>query len=440
MPAYTRGVKPIMRVRKVLLVLAFAFSSLASAPVAQAETCQEAITLWSGTPWERSFPRVCGEEARLALWNTQLGPYLDANSAAVAAWSAQQAAEQAAQQAAAQAAEAARQAEEQAARDAAAAAADAANCADAATVYPGTQWARTFPAVCTAAAIQARSEEIRIYSENVSSLQASQSPNEQPNPANFDCNLTLWQNTAFCINQTNTPPPAAGTPPASLDCGLPQNVALPICTNNQPLTNPDATINCANPTNAITTTCMDLFQNSSAGGLDCSRSELRNMPACLTGTAIGGPNAPTAPTNNPSQGAINTVTSSSAAAQPVAPINSVNSAAQNNSQSSAMKASEKVSTNKEELFAEEDGEEEPPAGELSVTFNSELARYVVKIECNLAGERLTVRGVKKGAKGVRYTISIDEDGIGGVRTKTKLSGYTLTLYYGSTKLDQVRVK
>ena len=105
-----------------------------------------------------------------------------------------------------------------------------------------------------------------------------------------------------------------------------------------------------------------------------------------------------------------------------------------------MKASEKVSTTKEELFAEEDGEEEPPAGELSVTFNSELARYVVKIECNLAGERLTVRGVKKGAKGVRYTISIDEDGIGGVRTKTKLSRYTLTLYYGSTKLDQVRVK
>ena len=439
MPAYTRGVKPIMRVRKALLVLAFAFSSLASAPVAQAETCQEAITLWSGTPWERSFPRVCGEEARLALWNTQLGPYLDANSAAVAAWSAQQAAEQAAQQAAAQAAEAARQAEEQAARDAAAAAADAANCADAATVYPGTQWARTFPAVCTAAAIQARSEEIRIYSENVSSLQASQSPNEQPNPANFDCNLTLWQNTAFCINQTNTPPPAAGTPPASLDCGLPQNVALPICTNNQPLTNPDATINCANPINATTTTCMNLFNNST-GGLDCSRSELRNMPACLTGTAIGGPNAPTAPTNNPSQGAINTAVPSGVIAQPTVPSNGANSVAQNNAQNGSTKTIEKITVNKEELFAEEDGEEEPPSGQLTVSFSASLARYIVKIECNLAGENLIVRGVKKGAKGVRFTIAIDEDGIGGVRTKTKLSGYTLTLYYGSTKLDQVRVK
>lgn len=435
----------MLSVRKILqiLALALAISSLAPVAPAQAETCQEAITLWSGTPWERTFPRVCGEEARLALWNTQLGPYLDANSAAVAAWSAQQAADQAAQQAAAQAAEAARQAEEQAARDAAAAAADAANCVDAASVYPGTQWQRTFPAVCTAAAIQARAEEIRIYSENVSSLQASQNPNEQPNPANFDCNLTLWQNTAFCINQTNSSTLAPGAIPTSQDCSLPQNAALPFCVNNQPLTNPDATINCANPTNAITTTCMDLFQNSSVGGLDCSRAELRNMPVCVTGTYAGGPNAPAAPagpTNNLAPGANNPITPAGIIAQPVAPSNAVNAAAQNNSQSSVAKASEKVSVNKEELFAEEDGEEEPPAGELTVTFNSELARYVVKIECNLAGERLTVRGVKKGAKGVRYTISIDEDGIGGVRTKTKLSGYTLTLYYGSTKLDQIRVR
>jgi hypothetical protein len=188
---------------------------------------------------------------------------------------------------------------------------------------------------------------------------------------------------------------------------------------------------------------MDLFQNSSVGGLDCSRAELRNMPVCVTGTYAGGPNAPAAPagpTNNLAPGANNPITPAGIIAQPVAPSNAVNAAAQNNSQSSVAKASEKVSVNKEELFAEEDGEEEPPAGELTVTFNSELARYVVKIECNLAGERLTVRGVKKGAKGVRYTISIDEDGIGGVRTKTKLSGYTLTLYYGSTKLDQIRVR
>ncbi len=435
----------MLSVRKILqiLALALAISSLAPVAPAQAETCQEAITLWSGTPWERTFPRVCGEEARLALWNTQLGPYLDANSAAVAAWSAQQAADQAAQQAAAQAAEAARQAEEQAARDAAAAAADAANCVDAASVYPGTQWQRTFPAVCTAAAIQARSEEIRIYSENVSSLQASQNPNEQPNPANFDCNLTLWQNTAFCINQTNTPPPAAGTPPATLDCALPQNVALPICTNNQPLTNPDATINCANPINATTTTCMNLFQNSSAGGLDCSRPELQNMPVCVSGTYVGGPNAPAAPagpTNNLAPAANIPSTTAGTLVQPVVPGDAANSAAQNTSQSNVAKASEKVSVNKEELFAEEDGEEEAPSGDLTVTYSSTLGRFVIRIECNLAGEKLTIRAVKKGSKSLKFSVTIDEDGVGGVRTKTKLAGYTLTLFYGSEKLDQVRVK
>ena len=102
--------------------------------------------------------------------------------------------------------------------------------------------------------------------------------------------------------------------------------------------------------------------------------------------------------------------------------------------------SEKTSKDKEDTFGESEGEEEAPSGTLSVSFSQSQNRYVVRVDCNLAGEKLTIRAVKKGSKSLRFTISIDEEGVGGIRTKTKLAGFTLTLYYGSEKLDQVRVK
>ena len=379
-----------------------------------------------------------------------MGPYLNANSAAVTAWTEAKLAE-----------EAARRAAEEAARQAAAAAADAANCADAATVYPGTQWQRIFPAVCTSAGIQARSEEIRIYSENVVSLQANQSPTNQPSPENFDCNLLIWRDTAFCLNQganqnpeINSPPvtnpngtlncgnpinanapQCTGIIPDSLNCALPQNAALPICTNNLPMTNPDGSINCAHPQNAITTTCTDLFKASNTGQLDCSRPELSNMPICVSGSSTNNAApAPSAPMQSPNLG-IPTPTMG-VAPQPTVPVKAPASSAAGSSE----KSSEKITQNKDELFAEEDGEEEPPVGTVEVSYSAPTSRYVVRVECNLAGEKLTLRAVKKGAKALRFTISIDEDGVGGIRTKSKLAGYTLTLYYGDTKLDQVKVK
>jgi len=392
--------------RKTILVLAIFAGSLTFAAPAQAETCQEAINLWPGTPWERTFPRVCGEEARLALWNNELGPYLEANSAAVTAWTEAKVAE-----------DAARAAAEAAAAQAAAAAADAANCADAATLYPGTQWQRVFPAVCTAAAIQARSEEIRIYSENVVSLQASQTPTDQPSPQNFDCNLELWRDTAFCINQ-----------------GTNQNPNV----NSPPVTNPDGSLNCANPINANAPICTGIIPDSQ----NCALPQNTALPICANNQPITNPDgvanipssAPVTPMQSPNLGL--PAPTMGVAPQPTVPVKAPTSSAPGNSE----KSSEKFSQNKDELFAEEDGEEEPPSGTLEVSYSAPTSRYVVKVECNLAGEKVTVRAVKKGAKGLRFTISIDEDGVGGVRTKSKLAGYTLTLYYGNTKLDQVRVK
>ena len=94
----------------------------------------------------------------------------------------------------------------------------------------------------------------------------------------------------------------------------------------------------------------------------------------------------------------------------------------------------------EETYADEEGIEEEPTGSLVASYSASQGRFILKVESNLPDESLTVRATKRGAKPLRFTINTDEDGIGGVRTKTKLSGYTLTLYYGSTKLDQVRVK
>ena len=106
-------------------------------------------------------------------------------------------------------------------------------------------------------------------------------------------------------------------------------------------------------------------------------------------------------------------------------------------------ATERASGNQssqEDQFVDEDGVEEEPSANLTVTFSATVSRYIIKVESNLPDDSLTIRATKKGAKPLRFTISTDEEGVGGLRTKTKLSGYTLTLYYDALKLDSVKVK
>lgn len=107
--------------------------------------------------------------------------------------------------------------------------------------------------------------------------------------------------------------------------------------------------------------------------------------------------------------------------------------------SAASSKKDKSGTNDDSL-SESDGIEEEPQGELVATFNNSLNRFVIRVESNLPDESLVVRATKKGAKSLRFTLTTDEDGSGGIRTRTRLSGYTLVLYFGSQKLDQVRVR
>ena len=98
------------------------------------------------------------------------------------------------------------------------------------------------------------------------------------------------------------------------------------------------------------------------------------------------------------------------------------------------------STQKEEKFAEVEAEEEIPAANLSVTYSKSLARYILKVESNLPDETLTIRATKKGSRSLKFSIDTDEDGAGGIRTTTKLAGYTMALYFGKEQLDRVTVK
>ena len=276
----------------------------------------------------------------------------------------------------------------------------------------------------------------------------------------LDCSRPELQSMPICGNSGNVPPllvnpdgtlncsnpinattiQCTGTNPTSQDCSLPQNVALPFCVLNQPMYNNDGSLNCAQPANATMALCMGLFAASETGTLNCTLRELQNMPICIqTGaTSIAQPSSAPAPT-----AAVSSAANVAAVSIPAVPAANAQLPTRNEGAGATPNrtvVTEKAGKDKEESFGESDGEEEPPSGTLAVSFNSAQNRYVVRIDCNLAGEKLTIRAVKKGSKSLRFSVTIDEDGVGGVRTKTKLAGYTLTLYYGSEKLDQVRVK
>jgi hypothetical protein len=100
----------------------------------------------------------------------------------------------------------------------------------------------------------------------------------------------------------------------------------------------------------------------------------------------------------------------------------------------------KNGTAAEENLPENEGVEEDAEASLSVTFNNAQNRFFIKVESNLPEETLTIRATKKGAKSLRFVVNTDEVGSGGFRTKTKLNGYSLTLSFGSIKLDTLRVR
>ena len=377
--------------------------------------CKDFGTVFFGTPYERDFGSPCGTEL-IDQTQIEYDQYSQDNLANAINWANQQVqnqngisdAEAAALEAARAAEEAARKATEEAA---------AATLAAKLAAEEAERLAR-----------EAQAEAERIAAE----LAALQEQNPQPVVPTFDCSQ-------------------------------PENMALPVCQPHmQSVTNADGSLNCANPINTVTEICMNIFKSSESGPLDCARPELQNMPVCLGQTPL--PATPTAPEITNLSPEIPVVSVEEPEQSMVSPTPVVVAEPRNESANVSPKVElptpvvipspilvqpPTISTpipiiaqdpaKKEEGFAEVEGAEEPVSASLQVKFSPNVSRFIVRIDSNLIGETLTVRATKKGAKPIRFTIETDEDGVGGIRTKTKLTGYTLTVIFNGEVLSKVRV-
>jgi hypothetical protein len=110
------------------------------------------------------------------------------------------------------------------------------------------------------------------------------------------------------------------------------------------------------------------------------------------------------------------------------------------SKSTSLQGNKGKSSIGEESLPESEGIEEEPEANLTVTFSNSQNRFIIYVESNLPEETLTIRATKRGAKSLRFTVNTDEVGSGGIRTRSKLNGYSLVLSFGSIKLDAVRVR
>jgi len=94
--------------------------------------------------------------------------------------------------------------------------------------------------------------------------------------------------TTTCRGET--PPPPVNTPAVPTTTAAPTTSSEP-SKSQVPMTNPDGSLNCAQPDNAITTTCWDLAQAAKKAGqsaipsqVDCNLEIYKNYPVC-TGIA-----------------------------------------------------------------------------------------------------------------------------------------------------------
>jgi hypothetical protein len=116
------------------------------------------------------------------------------------------------------------------------------------------------------------------------------------------------------------------------------------------------------------------------------------------------------------------------------------SAKPNSTNTPKQESGSKESAAVNEDLAESDGEVEEPTGSIAVTFNRASSRYLLRVESNMVGETLSVRATKRGTKALRFTIPINDDGKGGIQTRTRLAGYTLTLFFGKEQLERITVR
>ena len=397
----------------IILATSAALLSFNTPSGASDAPCKDFGTLFFGTPYERDFGTPCGTEL-IDQTQIEYDQYSQDNLANAINWANQQVQNQ------------------NEISDAEAAALEAARAAEEA-VRKATEEAA---AAALAAKLAAEEAERQAQEAEAARIAAELAAQQEQNPAPL---VPVF------------------------DCAQPENMALPVCQPHmQSVTNADGSLNCANPINTVTEICMNIFKSSESGPLDCARPELQNMPVCLGQTPS--PATPTAPEiTNPSPESpvapVEVPEQSIVSQTPVVVAETRNEPAnvapkvelptpvvipspilvQPPTISTPIPVIVQDPAKKEEGFAEVEGAEEPVSASLQVKFNPNLNRFIVRIDSNLIGETLTVRATKKGAKPIRFTIETDEDGVGGIRTKTKLTGYILTVIFNGEVLSKVRV-
>ncbi len=226
--------------------------------------------------------------------------------------------------------------------------------------------------------------------------------NAAPLPAVVDCADPMLAQTGACTNRTTTDLPE--------DCLDGANKNLPRC---QPMTLPDGSINCAQPDNAVTTTCWEQSAALKSAGattaIDCALPGYSVYPAC-TG---------------------------------VKPFAVLEFEKSSNTVLPSIEPAFK-SANTETLTAltpiSQDVEEDNKITG-SVELKSRSAKTtVLALDIDAAKTKVRVVATKKGSKTLSQTVSTDADGEKSVKFEKDLKGYTVKIIFNGLIIDKLRVK
>ena len=227
--------------------------------------------------------------------------------------------------------------------------------------------------------------------------------NAIPLPETVNCADPMLAQTGACTNRTTTDLPA--------DCALSENTNLPRC---QPMTRPDGSINCAQPDNAITTTCWEQSLVMKAAGattaIDCSLPGYISYPAC-TGIKP----------------------------QAVIDYEKTNSVKILNQETiTALNESATVKTLTETATIADLPKAVKISG--SVDLKSRNTKTtVLQIDLDLAKAKVKVIATKKGSPTLTQTVSTDSNGDKTVTFKRNLKGYTIKIVVDGETIDSLKI-
>jgi len=223
-----------------------------------------------------------------------------------------------------------------------------------------------------------------------------------PLPEPVNCADPMLMQTGACTNRSTTDLPA--------DCALSENSNLPRC---QPMTLADGSINCAQPDNAITTTCWEqsaaLKSFGATTAINCALPGYSAYPAC-TGVK------PLAVLEYEKSSNIILPTIETTSAQ-----------------------SKFESVTALNPIAKEILEEDKVVGSVSLKTRTTKAT-VLTLDIEASKVKVLVVATKKGSKTLTQTVSTDVDGNKSVKFNKDLKGFTIKIIVDGKTLDTIKVK